>query len=95
MLIDIIKAVYIDGHRLRLIFEDGVEGELDFAKFLSFKGVFSPLREPSVFAQVRVNPDLGTICWPNGADYAPEALYAKITGKLEVIEGKKTEYAEA
>jgi hypothetical protein len=40
-----------------------------------FEGVFSPLKAPDRFAELRVDPDLGTICWPNGADIAPEALY--------------------
>src|SRR5262249_5678639 len=45
----------------------------------SFDCLFEPLRDPARFAEVQVNADLGTICWPNEADLAPEVLYAKIT----------------
>jgi len=38
-------------------------------------GVFEPLRDPIYFAQVRVDPEAGTIVWPNGLDMAPEPLY--------------------
>jgi len=37
---------------------------------------FEPLREMSLFTQVKVDAELGTIAWPNGADFAPDALYA-------------------
>jgi hypothetical protein len=33
------------------------------------------LHDPAVFAQVFVDPELGTIAWPNGVDMAPEPLY--------------------
>jgi len=36
--------------------------------------VFEPLRDLEVFAQVKINPETGTIEWPNGADLAPEFL---------------------
>lgn len=39
--------------------------------------MFEPLKDLSLFAQVKVDPDLGTIAWPNGADLAPDALYEK------------------
>lgn len=40
--------------------------------------MFEPLADPSVFAQVSVNPELRTITWPNGADFAPEFLYTQV-----------------
>lgn len=36
--------------------------------------VFEPLRDPSAFAEVAIDPELHTIAWPNGADFAPEFL---------------------
>jgi len=80
MLLDIIAAKPLGDHRLFLRFEDGVEGEIDMGPFLHFRGVFEPLRDPAYFAQVRVNPELGTVCWPNGADLDPDVLYARLTG---------------
>ena len=56
-------------------FDDGIDGEVDLARLITFEGVFAPLRALDRFAELRVAPDLGTICWPNGADVAPETLY--------------------
>ena len=81
MLIDVISVALLDGHRLRLRFEDGAEGEVDLDVFVRWEGVFESLRDPARFAQVRVDPELGTICWPNGADVDPDVLYAAVTGQ--------------
>jgi hypothetical protein len=62
------------GHRLRLSFEDGVEGEVDLSA-RAWRGVFAPLQDQVFFAQVELDQDLGTIVWPNGADIAPETLH--------------------
>ena len=56
-----------------------MEGEVDLEPLLSFHGVFAPLRDPAYFARVRVNPDVGTICWPNDADWDPLVLYSLVT----------------
>jgi hypothetical protein len=79
MLKDIISATALGDYRLQLRFEDGVEGVVDLAKRVSFRGVFEPLRDTSYFAQVRVNPELGTVVWPNGADLNPDVLYEEVT----------------
>jgi hypothetical protein len=81
MLKDIIVARALGDYRLHLRFEDGVEGVVDLAPYLSFQGVFGPLRDPAYFAQVRVDPDLGTVVWPNGADLDPDVLHGRITGR--------------
>lgn len=79
MLKDIVAVEPRPNHRLHLRFEDGTEGEIDLP--VPFEGVFAPLRDPEIFDAVRVNPDLGTIVWPNGADLDPDVLYGLVTGR--------------
>ena len=81
MLKDVVKVEYLDDYRLHLRFEDGVEGVIDVSDLVKFTGVFAPLEDKAYFAQARVNPDTGTICWPNDADLDPDVLYAAITGE--------------
>lgn len=71
---DIVAVEVTDEYRLRLSFSDGTTGEVDFGE-REWRGVFEPLADPSYFAQVTVDPDAGTITWPNGTDMAPEPLY--------------------
>jgi hypothetical protein len=80
MLKDVIEVNPLTEYRLYLRFEDGVSGEVDIAQLISFTGVFSPLQNRDYFIQVKVNPDIGTICWPNEADIDPDVLYALVTG---------------
>lgn len=80
MLKAIVEVKPLGGHRLYLRFEDGVAGALDFAGRIRFEGVFAPLEDPAVFGQVKVDPELGTIVWPNGADLDPDVLYAALSG---------------
>jgi hypothetical protein len=80
MLKDIVAVNPLGDYRLHLRFEDGVEGVVDLAHHLSFRGVFEPLRDPAWFARVRVDRELGTVVWPNGADLDPDVLYGRLTG---------------
>jgi hypothetical protein len=80
MLKDIVEAQSLGGYRVHLRFEDGVDGDIDLARRIRFEGVFAALRTPEEFAHLTVNTEIGTICWPNGADLDPDVLYAQITG---------------
>ena len=88
MLKEIIEVQPRDGYRLFLRFRDGAAGEVDVAKMITFDGVFAPVKERAFFVQVRVDPEAGTIVWPNGADLDPLVLYSQVTGiripKIEI-----------
>lgn len=59
---------------LRLRFTDGTIKEV-FVRDLLRGPVFEPLKDPEYFRLVKVDQVLGTVAWPNGADFAPEALW--------------------
>ena len=68
------SADYVDGYKVRLVFEDGGVRVADLAAHLDGE-VFEPLRNVEYFRTLRVNPDLDTIVWENGADFSPDFLY--------------------
>ena len=80
MLVDIVDAHTREGYELYVRFADGAEGIVDISKYINFHGIFAPLRDLEYFRRVRVDPDLGTVVWPNGSDLDPDALYSKVTG---------------
>ena len=59
---------------LRLYFDDGLSRSIDFEPILAGE-LFGPLREPRVFAQVKLDPEVHTIVWPSGADFDPATLH--------------------
>jgi len=78
---DITSVRPASGYRLELSFADGTHGEVDVSSLISFHGIFEPLRDPAEFASVYVDPEAGTIVWPNGADLDPLVLYAAVTNR--------------
>lgn len=64
----------LEGFQVHLLFTDGTEKTVDLSPYLHGP-VFDPLKkDPAMFRQVRVDPELGTIVWPNGADVCPDVL---------------------
>ena len=64
----------LDGFRVEVCFDDGREGIADLAEVIDGP-MFEPLKTPEVFRALRVDSELRTIVWPNGADLAPEYIY--------------------
>lgn len=69
----IIKAEYVDDYRIRAEFNDGSVKMLNLEPYIKRGGIFSELENKEYFKRFFI--DLNTLCWPNGADIAPERLY--------------------
>jgi hypothetical protein len=70
----IIEAVVCGSRLLRLTFNDGTFKTVDVSPLLGGP-IFEPLRDPAYFARAQLDRICGTVVWPNGADFAPEALH--------------------
>jgi hypothetical protein len=70
----VVNADYEGEFKIRLTFNDGLEGVVDFSDWLTGP-VFEPLRDAENFARFFIEG--GTVAWPTGADIAPETLYAR------------------
>ncbi len=76
------EARYIKDHVAWILFSDGVEGQVDLGSELGGE-IFKPLKKIEYFRQFKLDDDLGTISWPNGADFAPEFLYDLLQRKTK------------
>ena len=74
MIPKVVEVKPLDGYRLWLRFHDGISGTVDLSGEL-WGPMFEPLQKPDLFAQAAIDPELETVTWPNGADFAPEFLY--------------------
>jgi hypothetical protein len=70
---DVTSIEYRSDYVYHVLFDDGLEGEVDLSEYVGKGPVFAPLADPAYFRQARIEG--GTIAWPNGADIAPETLY--------------------
>ena len=61
-------------YTLKLLFNDGTSQTIDFLPVL-VGPVFEPLRDLTIFNQVQLNPETGTIEWATGADFSPVVLH--------------------
>jgi len=79
---------HLRDYRLELTFTDGTTRELDSRlRIVGRGGVFRELEDVEFFKRVQVDPEAGTIVWPNGVDFCPDVLYSLATGKpIRVLE---------
>jgi hypothetical protein len=71
-----------------LTFTDGLIREIDLSGDL-WGPMAEPLKDPDYFSQVRVDPEVGTVVWPNGYDLDPDVLH----GDYEAVEPSVTAQA--
>jgi hypothetical protein len=74
MFLHVLEAKYLHNYVIWLRFNDGSEGEIDLQGELDGE-VFESLKDLEKFKKFRIDPDIETIVWGNGADFAPEFLH--------------------
>lgn len=89
-LIDVSSVRPLENRKLELTFADGLHAIVDMDRVIKrYSGIFAALMDDNYFRQVQVDPELGTIFWPNGADVCPDVLYSFASGKPIIINGEQ------
>lgn len=77
----VVSVKALEGYRLDVVFSDGLHGTVSLKDRL-FGPIFEPLQDPVFFQKAAVD-EFGVICWPNGADLAPDALYDALKAHMQ------------
>ncbi len=70
----VVSFTIVGPFTLRVQFDDGTSQTIDFRPVLK-GGLYEPLQEASLFEQVRIDVEVHTLVWPNGADFDPAILH--------------------
>ena len=76
MFIHVKNAKYLEDYKVEVEFSDNKKAVVDLSDEL-YGEVFEPLKDKKLFSKIKIDKDLETITWENGADLAPEYLYYK------------------
>jgi hypothetical protein len=68
------KVTIVGEYRLTVAFDDGLTRIIDLEPVLA-GALYGPLRDPALFRQVTIDPEVHTLVWPSGADFDPETLH--------------------
>ena len=72
----VVNVTALPQYCLHIEFDDGVSGVVEIFSRLSGP-VFEPLRDEAVFRTATIDDETGAVCWPNGPDLAPDAMYQR------------------
>jgi hypothetical protein len=61
-------------YTLRVRADDNTEQTIDFRPILAGE-LYGPLHNLELFKQVRIDPEVETLVWPNGAEFDPATLH--------------------
>ena len=79
MYYDVKSAQYCDGYKIKIVFEDGRGGIVDFQTYLQKGGVFDRFRDINFFKNFYINEETGVLSWKDNVDIAPETIYSAAT----------------
>jgi hypothetical protein len=85
MILHVTDAKYERDYIIRLKFNDGAEGIVDLSSEL-YGEMFAPLKDLDAFRAFKVDPELNTVVWENGADFAPEFLHDRLLVPIDADE---------
>jgi Protein of unknown function (DUF2442) len=74
---EIVAVIARPEHTVRIVFADGEVRDVDVTPLLDTPA-FSPLRNPALFEQVKIDEQTGTIVWPGDVDLDPDVIYAAL-----------------
>jgi hypothetical protein len=70
-----VASFVVEGpYTLRVSFSDGSVQRIDFRPVLRGP-LYGPLQDPQTFNSVALDTEVGTLVWPNGADFDPATLH--------------------
>lgn len=70
----ITSFVIVGSYALRITFDDNTSKTINFLPVLRGE-LYGPLRDRALFERVRLDAEIGTLVWPNGADFDPATLH--------------------
>ena len=73
-LYDVTEFELVGAYTVRVVFDDDTEQVIDLEPVL-YGEMYAPLRDVQVFRRVRLDPEVKTLVWPNGADFDPYVLH--------------------
>lgn len=79
MLLDIILAEHLENYKIKLTFENGKTGIVDFCPYLKKGGVFEKFKNIGFFKSFQLDKEIGNLTWNKEIDIAPETLYCEAT----------------
>ena len=91
MFLHVTKAEYVEGYVLHLTFNNGESGSVDLEGEL-YGEMFAPLLDVETFKDFRVDEEIDTVVWGNGADFAPTFFYEKMISQSRKVAKESPEY---
>ncbi len=89
---DVTAFEIVSDYTLRVWFDDNTEQIINFEPILHGP-LFGPLRDLTIFNQVELDQEIGTLVWPNGADIDPTVLHDWPTHADAIIQRRQKQFA--